>query len=327
MRTTTKAGIKATYYDQNVWKQTRLLVDVELDAGSTATEVSLYYPAHTLGSYGSPLATYKLDNNGKATIDVTDLVRTYAPYNTSESIYIYSDLAASSSDAIEITTNVIGLIPPDGVVIPYNPLALSIEAFVVPPSKVIAPFTGNTIIVETYGSGYNYSTGRLVAKPSNNTYNLARSMELPAGTTSFEFWHLADYKISTTYLQSHQCDRQYAMVEWVSFTGVTRRHAVEIRKAKSTAAVDYSLLTMDNSYNEIKSREDGFSIYMEGLNAYDYWYYSDMLMSSKVMLSLDGTNYTQVEVTSKSVTIPDGNAFDGKLEIAVNWKRYDAVAM
>ena len=42
---------------------------------------------------------------------------------------------------------------------------------------------------------------------------------------------------------------------------------------------------------------------------------------------MDGTNYERVQVVSKNVTLPDGEATDGKLEIEVNWKRYDAVAM
>ena len=84
---------------------------------------------------------------------------------------------------------------------------------------------------------------------------------------------------------------------------------------------------MDNSYNEVKGREDSLDIYLDELMPYDLWYYADVITSSFVEVSLDGTNWNQVQVTNKNITLPTGGAGNGKLEITVNWRRYDAVTM
>ena len=124
-----------------------------------------------------------------------------------------------------------------------------------------------------------------------------------------------------------QCGVRYAMVRWVSFTGATRCHTMEAVKAKSDTKDAFSLLPIDNEYVDIKGREDGFTLHLNGLSAYDLWYYADMIHSSKVEVSLDGETWDRVQVTKKSFTAPDGEGSNGEIEIQVNWKRYDAVAM
>ena len=105
-------------------------------------------------------------------------------------------------------------------------------------------------------------------------------------------------------------------------------HTFELRDATQTTDEVIKLETLDGTYNQIKGRTDGFKLYLDELTAYDYWYYADVITSSKVEVSLDGTTWQQVEVTTKSVTIP--NTSEGKtnkLEIIVNWRNYDAVTM
>ena len=336
MRTTTKAGIKATYYDANVWKQERLLISIEKTAGSTATKVSLYYPTHSLGSFSSPFVIYDLDNNGKAVIDVTDLIRTYAATNSTEYIYIYSDLAASSSAAIDISTKVIGLINPERTLIPYQKL-LDSQLLISPPMKMLmrSTLSSSPLVFEFYRP---YNQIWTLLQYENNvlktTTSLTSNGSITLTSSSIDKIILLRSGISQTYnLTPTQCGREYAMVEWVSFTGATRRHIFEVRKAQTASANNYSLLTDDNSYHDIKGREDSFVLYLDGLNQYDYWYYADLITSSKVRMYIvgqignDSGEWNQVQVATKSVTQPDGNAFDGKLEIQVNWKRYDAVAM
>ena len=332
MRTTTKAGIKATYYDENVWKQERLLISIEKTTGSTATKVSLFYLAHSLGTYGSPFVTYDLDSKGKAVIDVTDLVRTYAVTNITEYIYIYSDLAASLSDAIFISTKVIGLISPFDMFIPYQQ-AINLHLLVAPPQKMLTTlYASNPLMIEFFQDvSYTRTMEQYIGSTLNTSATISSNGSVTLASSTITSIILKRSSVATyTYpILPLQCDRQYALVEWVSITGQTRRHTFGVRKVQTASADSYALLTDDNSYNDIKGRTDSFVLYLDGLTPYDYWYYSDLVTSSKVLVSLNEKNadFRQVQVVTKSVTQPDGNAFDGKLEIQVNWKRYDAVAM
>ena len=104
-------------------------------------------------------------------------------------------------------------------------------------------------------------------------------------------------------------------------------HYFMLRNQTIASAENYQLLTLDNYYDEIKGRVDGLDLYLDDLLPYDLWYYADVITSSKVEVSLDGQTWNQVQVTNKNVTIPTGEKGNGKLEITVNWKRYDAVNM
>ena len=102
---------------------------------------------------------------------------------------------------------------------------------------------------------------------------------------------------------------------------------ITLRQPPMGSAENYQLLTLDNSYNEIQGRVDGLDLYLDDLLPYDLWYYADVITSSKVEVSLDGQIWNQVQVTNKNVTIPAGDMGNGKLEITVNWRKYDAVTM
>ena len=140
---------------------------------------------------------------------------------------------------------------------------------------------------------------------------------------------VAEYQAETV---TNQC-RLYAIVEWVSMTGVTRRHTFWVIKPEIEVTDKYDLLTTDNSYKEIKGHEDGCTLMIDGLNAYDIWYYSDLAMSSNVRVEIyNGAGYTPefipALITTKKVTMPDGDGGNwGSVEFECKYKRYDAVAM
>ena len=84
--------------------------------------------------------------------------------------------------------------------------------------------------------------------------------------------------------------------------------------------------TINNEYDERKGRRDGFTLKLEGLSRYDMWYYGDILTSSKVRVSFDGTTWRQVQVTGKAIKLPmsDEGALN-VLEIPVNYRHYDTL--
>lgn len=295
----------------NVYKQERLV----LHFTSVTSQVKMW--SNLEGSESSPIASYK-PASGEVYIDLTDYVRTYE--SSLSHVYVKKDAIG----AYDMTIGVVGLIRPDSVIIPpsgVNPVQI------MAPSVIYAPIGSGLLQYRIYGDSYYTATARAKYLPGNTTANILAENSVPAGTTRIEFWHLTDSIFAERAIRPLMCDHNYAMVEWVDYTGKTRRHTFEVVKSKTESADAYSLLPTDNEYVEIKGRHDGFALRLTGLNAYDMWYYADVITSSSVKVSLDGTNYDRVQVTKKDITIPDGNAANGTLEITINWRRYDAVAM
>lgn len=313
MRTGTTAGVYFTLPDQNVWAQERQIITLERQNGDVA-EV-------TLTMRGNDVATYKLDNDGKCTIDITDLVRVYGLYQTSinsqTSLYIGMKFGNPVQGVID-TFYILkaGLINPASV---YKPsLPTDFFATIVPPSRML--YNGKSdLYCEAYLDNYT-------------SWTLTGSALFVDGTNGRQIKAINPFTLSKSSaiqrcnVQS-MCGIPTICVRWVSFTGITRVHVFEMHKPTIAAADSYELMTPDNSYKEIKGRKDSFTLYLDGLCAYDVWYYSDIVTSSSVEVSLDGQNWVRVQVAGKNITIPDGDAINGKIELNVNWKRYDAVAM
>lgn len=299
-------------YTADVWKQDKFI----LLANSNIDYVQLWTNLH--GSVNSPLATYSVDSNHQVYIDMTDYVRTYPSVQT---ITVYDP----SSTASVVNVSVKGLINPESVQIPYF-RHQGYFANLVPPS---AMYASGQLQTECWNIGNLYwKVG------SGSTYTLVTNNAISCnleGETEFEIAR----KVGGIYvpffnytLLPLSCDARYAMVRWVSFTGKVRQHTLEVLKHEIAARDNYSLLNIAEDYDEVKGREDGFTLHLEGLSIYDYWYYSDIITSSKVEMSFDGTTWKRVQVLTKNVTIPDGETgFNGKLDIKVNYAKYDAVAM
>jgi len=291
-----------------VWKQERLI------AQANGFDTIKFY-SDIEGSVANPIAVYTTPSDGVLYIDLTDYVR--ANPNVSE-LYFYNDTLARG---YQIGVTMIGLINPASVLIPRSMIP---NILISPPARMIASDAYNPITWEcrpgagrTYHVDWDGETSGTITTP---TYTLPYDAQ-------------AGCLVGNQYGQRNitciprQCGVYYAMVRWESFTGATRCHTMEVVKAKSETKDAFSLLPIDNEYLEVKGREDGFTLRLNGLSAYDLWYYSDMIHSSKVEVKVENKDFVRVQVTKKSFTMPDGEASDGVLEIQVNWKRYDAVAM
>lgn len=301
------------------WKQERLILRKQTNSANV--NVSMWTNAG--GSSASPIATYKarsVSGTAQVDIDMTDYLRAYA---TATIVYLY-DNYEQETYTINVTRK--GLINPDSVLIPPHwPYAK-----IVPPDYMIGDAQGQQIKAEFYNfddgaysvSGASWQSNHRLLWPTSTFFDL---YYLPQGASAY---------INKRYtMRARQCDRQYALVEWVSFTGITRRHIFEVVKSTTKTANAYSLLPTDSEYVEIKGRNDGFTLRLDNLNAYDLWYYSDILHSSNVRVSMNAdsptsADFERVQIADNKITIPDGNAsIEGVLEISVNWKHYDAVAL
>lgn len=325
MRTGTNAGIKYEVPDLRVWSAERQIINLERISGSVS-EVTLKKRRQGVTPFTyDELATYKLDSSGKCAIDITELVRVYGVYQSDvDYTSLYITLEYGDGEALGWYFIIAGLINPAGVYIPAFTMP---DALIVPPDRIL--YAGITdIICEFYpavttgltwtleGGATWIETNRLI-----NAINDFTLLRVKSGQTTIA----RKSTFQTTTIDA--CKSPAVAVRWVSFTGVQRVHHFMLRKPTIASAENYQLLTLDNSYNEIKGRVDSFDLYMDDLLPYDLWYYADVITSSKVEVSLDGQTWKHVQVTTKNVTIPTGTIGNGKLEITVNWRKYDAVTM
>ena len=325
MRTKTNDGIKFTYPDEGVWSAERQIIYLERVSGSVS-EVTLSKRKQGVTPLtDEDIATYKLDSSGKCAIDITELVRVYGVYqsaiDTNTSLYL---TLTTSGGSISFYIRIAGVINPAGVYIP--PFTMP-DALIVPPERIL--YAGLTDIrCEFYSE---VTTGLTWALEGDAQWAVDKRWVNAIG--DFIIYRLKSGQTTIARKSTFQsiaidaCKSPAVAVRWISFTGVQRVHHFMLRKPTIASAENYQLLTLDNSYNEIKGRVDGLDLYLDDLLPYDLWYYADVITSSKVEVSLDGQTWNQVQVTNKNVTIPTGEMGNGKLEITVNWRKYDAVTM
>lgn len=309
-----------TIFNTAVWAQERNILT--LSNFSSGTE----YIELTVAGHSELTAKYVVPTSGTLEIDLSDLVRMYVSGS-----FTVTEVGPSSPASNTTGWNRSGLIKPESVLIPETEQTnTALKLLIMPPSvmlKQIGTGSGAQTLFEMYGSDdYQFATGRVKMLPSENTLNFARQIAIETAATAIELWHLADVSHAHINLQELQCGHVYAAVEWTSFSGITRRHTFEVVKQTSEPINEVKIETINNEYDERKGRRDGFTLKLEGLSRYDMWYYGDILTSSKVRVSFNGTTWRQVQVTGKAIELPmsDEGALN-VLEIPVNYRHYDTL--
>lgn len=313
----TNSNQNATY-----WKAERFVLEVNETIALIGDSVQIWCTGY--GSISNPIASYNQTISDDLKIDVTGLLRAYKPANLYWCV-VADDGTIGQMRSIAITYA--GLINPAGVLIPEHDG--EDDFYVVAPSLLYRsaqfpgaiietrPKPGVTNLIITEFDSREYAEGAL-SLPSQS---------LDAGAISFEI-SKNNLPIISRVLNETYCERTYACVEWVSFTGATRRHIFEIAKAEVETGDVVTLANILNEWTEIKGRVDGFTLRLENLDRYDLWYYSDLITSNNVRVTIDGVNWYNVHVDENAYTLPESNA--GKLstlEIPVKFRKYDAVSL
>lgn len=314
-------------WNTNVYTQERSIMRIsEIDASASYIRVLIL----SSGLSGT-VVKYSIPASKNLNIDFSDLVRLSATGMCSISQNDANGVVIGNTYTMRWTQA--GRINPEAYfrALPPDDMADTFELAISAPSVMYKRLNNNADPIRfelaNGGGGYQFSTGRIKFPPlSEEPIEFARAIEVPSGADSVEFWHLNDTMHYRYPLKELECGKRYAEVEWVSFTGQTRRHVFEVVKLTEETTNEVSLETLTNEYDVRKDRRVSFSLRLEGLTAYDYWYYSDLVTSSSVKVSLSGTNYRQVQVTAKKSTTPETSA--GKpltLEIPINYVRYDTL--
>lgn len=272
--------------------------------------------------------TYQTDNSGRVLIDLSDYLRTI---DKGESVTF---AVSYNGDLVTISANVVGLIDPLEMIIPT---ATRHEMFggvlIAPPRKWLQPLFGLSDRVEFYiteqanSAEFFYSLGMF----ENVVLPLADGLnELPIPTDAIRMYLrcvIGNVSHVQRYMRSALlCGRTYAAVEWVSRAGRKKRHTLEVvRVTYSTdGTTDFQSAL---GFDVTKGQAVGFTLRLQGLTRYDYWYYSDIITSNDVRIAVseqeaDFGDETRVQVVTKKSVIPD-RAGAYELEIEVKYKRYD----
>lgn len=123
---------------------------------------------------------------------------------------------------------------------------------------------------------------------------------------------------------------QACVLRWLSASGVYKQLIWRVKKiTQSVEAQD--LMPRGDNYKQRKGYNVSLTAYIEGLDAYSYAYYADIITSPDVHCAmLVGENLqdeaTRVAISSGSYVVPDGNAGELQtLEIEVELKHYDVI--
>lgn len=309
-------------FPTTIWQQERSIMTIGTFNANTAYVKIVCNTAPMVGL----TAKYVKPSAGELQVDLSDLVRIIAAGNVTVTEHSADDTQIGS--AITKTWTRSGNIGFANIIAPPNEIGAEFGLKVFPPSMMLKSATNAQITFEISNErSYQFSTGRVKELPSESVQNFARSVTIDSDTDAVEFWHLADQNYGTIVLKDLEECKQYATVEWVSFSGATRRHTFEVINCKTETDGTISLQQVYNHYKELKGRMDGFVLRLEDLDRYDYWYYADLITSSQVRVIVQGTTeWRLVQVTTKAVEIPNTDA--GKLntlEIKVNYAKYDTL--
>lgn len=302
-----------------IWLQERAIFKgqnaQEFTAGNTVT---FWTDSH--GTESEPLASYVCDENNSVTIDLTDYIRAFPD---AENLY-FSGTGFESP--IAIAFSIVGLIDPTTMLIPPHD-GDSLQAYIVPPHRMLCrdDLGGNTITALFYSTEQELWQYKAVDDSEWQTVN-RDAFNIYEDGAMFRR-NGEEFRFVPQMMQV--CER-YALVQWQSVLGVDKKHVFRLTEQKIESADNYSLDMFDNTLNATKGREESLTLYLDKLDTYDLWYYSDILTSSKVeLLYADGHDCgnVSVEVTTKNVTIPSGEKADGKIEFEIKIKKYDAVSL
>lgn len=312
--------LTVTYnFGEGVWKMQKNVLRVSVAGVSDSACVSLEL---------DEFIEYQTDNSGRVLIDLSDYFRTI---DQGESVTI---AISYGENIVTILADIVGLIDPREMIIPpatrYEMVG---GVLIAPPHKWLQPLFGLSDSVEFYikaqaqSAEFHYSRGAFadVIDPLAAGLN---ELQIPTDASGMNLRCVIDNvaRVQRYTRSALLCGRTYAAVEWISRAGMKKRHTLEVTRVtySTNGATEFQSAL---GFDVTKGQAVGFTLRLQGLTRYDYWYYSDIITSNDVRVVLveadaDFGDETRVQVVTSKAVVPDGaGAYD--LEIEVKYKRYD----
>ena len=319
-----------TDWTSAVYSQERKVVKItNFNANTAQVRLALYSPINVISYYAVP-------RSRELQIDVTDIVR----LAKNGSFFLMGCDASGdfvSGESVTRGWSTQGLINPyrdikprSGLLEKWTEIANSVGAdvavSVAPPSRILEQLTGFPLIIEMHG------LDDIWVHPLPTTTSLfdaeTSQITIPHNLNA---WQVDNDLAQKTYgdygtTERNGCDRACA-VRWISRYGVQKQFMWYYKDQRVNVSEVVSIATIDGTYDERKGYVQGLTLFLDELNAYDYWYYSDIITSSKVEICIEGSGFWRtVQVETKSVQIPDNDTGKPKdLEVQINLQGYDAI--
>lgn len=290
-------------------------------------------------TYSGQSFTHRCTAAGEYRIDVTDIVRLQT--TGTMTVTFYGSQGEMQADTYNWTTA--GRIDPDRLIVPPNTAApTDLQGVIVPPSVIIG---GGGLFVATNSvpcfqptTALRLSAAEIIrgADTTNILPDISANGLFEADLRAGDIIRLATRsgQEQRIIVQPVQCRRQYAAVRWIDRQGDVKVFVWEVVAAKDEQFEQYSLIDLQRAYDVHNGLQQKMTLQLTGLTAYDYWYYSDIVTSSDVRVAVTPADILslwadsqRVQVTTKNVQIPDGDAQAGghKLQVEINYRRYDAI--
>lgn len=286
----------------------------------------------------SPIAVdayYVVPTSRELQIDVTDIVRLAETGHFS----LYGQDATGntvSGESVTCEWSTKGLIDPEQDIKPMSELlerwtekaeaeGVDVGVSIAPPSRILEQI-GFPLIIEMHAE--QDIAVHPVGDTSENMFNALNSqITIPANMSE---WFVGNDRDQINYgvygtTERNGCSNA-CVVRWISRYGVQKQFVWYYKDLRVNVSEVVSIATIDGTYDERKGYVQGLTLFLDELNAYDYWYYSDIVTSSKVEVSIDGGSWRVVQVDTKNVQIPNNDMGKPKdLEVQINLQGYDAI--
>lgn len=262
------------------------------------------------------------DAAGDVMIDLTDLFATYQMGDSDSVRFNTGDLTPTESVLFEIK----GDLSPNSIIIPPNG-EIGLYAPIIAPAYFLQGLWGvsTQFVLCVYPRVPSLYFTEYVDGSSITTLfqsNTLQSVAVSGNSLKFQVrTSISSVVVRNISIRELQCGRQYALVQWVSAFGLIKRHTFEVRDVETSVSDSVSLQNNFGGFRELKGTRKGLRLHLSQLSAYDYWYYSDIVTSSDVRVSVsefdaDFGEDTRVKVTTNSVTIPNGvNMADFEVDV------------
>lgn len=320
-----------TNWTSAVYSQERKVVKITNFNDNTVKVRLLLFSPITVDAY------YVVSTSRELQIDVTDIVRLAESGHFS----LYGqDAIGNTVSGESVTCQWItkGLINPYTDIRPMSELlerwteiadskGVDVSVYLAPPSRILEQVTGFPLIIEMH------ATADIAVIPFGSTSPNMFDVLTSQITIPYDMneWFVGNDYERITYgvygtTERNGCNKACA-VRWISRYGVQKQFVWYYKDMRVNVSEVVSIATIDGTYDERKGYVQGLTLFLDELNAYDYWYYSDIMTSSKVEICMEGSSlWRVVQVDAKNVQIPNNDMGKPKdLEVQINLQAYDAI--
>lgn len=303
------------------------------------TAAMVTFGVHFEGNIVTNEVRYYTDPNGDAEIAIrdilTDLLR---KGETSTMMYVYSYTNyddVNVADGTVVTLNLYDGISYANLNAPrakdVADATLQAPSLILPPNVMINPNSyfaggGPGILVEsnlgTFDVRYSWNGAQVVSGAQLSVTAGTRTFYIEQNKTPVKQYDLLDYPACA----------DLACIQWISLTGVKRRHFFPIVSFIRGNGDEVAVEVVSDGYKVLKENYTGFRCRLTGLTAWGYYYYMDLIQSSEVHAQVCKTaidtefleideDITLAYVKADSMETPVGPGFFN-FEFVVNHKQY-----